>query len=113
MKVSFEGIGEQVISFAAASGLTKGVFVKMSASSTVTACSSGDGFVGYCCAAEGGFAEIRTHGYMKCPYSGTAPSVGYGILVADAGGKVKSAQSGASYLIVDVDTTAGTVGFMM
>ena len=113
MKVSFEGIGEQVISFAAASGLTKGVFVKMSANGTVTACSAGDGFAGYCIESEGGFAEVKTHGYMKCPYTGTAPSVGFGILVADAGGKVKSAQSGTAYLIVEVDTTAGTVGFMM
>ena len=38
-----------------------------------------------------------------------APSVGYGILAADGAGGVKGAQSGESYLIVNVDTTAKTV----
>ena len=31
MKVSFEGVGEQVLSFNKASGVTKGALVKMSA----------------------------------------------------------------------------------
>ena len=35
MKVSFEGVGEQVLSFNKASGVTKGALVKMSANSTV------------------------------------------------------------------------------
>lgn len=38
MKVSFEGVGEQVLSFNKASGVTKGALVKMSANSTVSSC---------------------------------------------------------------------------
>ena len=48
MKVSFEGIGEQVLSFSKASDVTKGAIVKMSANSTVKACSAGDRFMGVC-----------------------------------------------------------------
>lgn len=112
MKVSFEGIGEQVVSFAA-SGTVKGNFVKMSANGTVAACSAGDGFVGYCIEADGGFADVQTAGFITCPYTGTAPTVGYSILVADTAGKVKGAQSGREYLVLTVDTTAKTVGFIM
>ena len=40
MKVSFEGVGEQVLSFEKASGTEKGVFVKVSANNTVAACAA-------------------------------------------------------------------------
>ena len=42
MKVSFEGVGEQVLSFEKASGTEKGVFVKVSANNTVAACAAAD-----------------------------------------------------------------------
>ena len=48
MKVSFEGVGEQVLSFNKASGVTKGALVKMNANSTVKACDAGDRFMGVC-----------------------------------------------------------------
>ena len=45
MKVSFEGIGDQIVSFVKGSGAEKGVFVKLGASSTVAAADDGgDGF---------------------------------------------------------------------
>ena len=46
MKVSFEGVGEQVLSFEKASGTEKGVFVKVSANNTVAACAAADNFAG-------------------------------------------------------------------
>ena len=112
MKVSFEGIGEQVVSFAT-TGTVKGAFVKMSSNNTVAACASADNFIGFCINNEGGFAEVQTHGYIKCPYTGTAPAVGYSLLAADTNGRVKGAQTGREYLVLDVDTTAKTVGFIM
>ena len=42
MKVSFEGVGEQVLSFEKASGTEKGVFVKVSANNTVAACAAAE-----------------------------------------------------------------------
>lgn len=112
MKVSFEGIGEQVVSFAA-NGEVKGAFVKLSANGTVAACSAAENFMGFCINAEDGFADVMTHGYITCPYTGTAPVVGYSQLTADTAGKVKTAQTGREYLVLDVDTAAKTVGFIM
>ena len=89
MKVSFEGVGEQVLSFNKASGVTKGALVKMSANSTVKACDAGDRFMGVCIASGDAFAEVKTAGYVELGYSGTAPTVGYATLAADAAaGKV-------------------------
>lgn len=81
MKVSFEGVGEQVLSFNKASGVTKGALVKMSANSTVKACDAGDRFMGVCIASGDAFAEVKTAGYVELGYSGTAPAVGYAKLV--------------------------------
>ena len=103
MKVSFEGIGEQVLSFSKASDVTKGAVVKMSANSTVKACSAGDRF-----------AEVKTAGYVELGYTDDAPAVGYAKLAASTAGKVKAVTTGgAEYLVIKVDTAAGTVGFIM
>ena len=76
MKVSFEGIGDQIVSFVKGSGAEKGVFVKLGASSTVAAANDGDCFVGLCVHADGGFAEVQLKGSVTCAYTGTAPEVG-------------------------------------
>ena len=67
MKVSFEGIGEQVLSFNKASDVSEGALVKMSTNSTVKACSAGDRFMGVCIAAGDSFAEVKTAGYVDPP----------------------------------------------
>lgn len=113
MKVSFEGIGEQVISFNKASGVSKGSLVKLSANATVAACANGNKFVGVCVNASDSFAEVKTAGYAELAYTGDAPAVGYAALAAAAADKVKADSSGREYLIIKVDTAAHTVGFMM
>lgn len=60
------------------------------------------------------FAEVKTAGYVELGYTDDAPTVGYAKLAASTAGKVKTATSGgAEYLVIKVDTTAGTVGFIM
>lgn len=113
MKVSFEGVGEQMLSFEKASGTAKNVFVKVSANNTVAACSAGDVFAGYCINTDDSFAVVKTHGYIEVGYTGTAPAVGYAKLAADACGKVKKSDTGREYLVIKVDSTAATVGFIM
>jgi predicted RecA/RadA family phage recombinase len=113
MKVSFEGIGEQVLSFNKASGVSKGSLVKLSTNATVAACAAGNKFAGVCVNVSCSFAEVKTAGYVELAYTGDAPSVGYAALVAAAADKVKADSSGREYLVIKVDTTAQTVGFMM
>lgn len=117
MKVSFEGVNEQVLSFKSASvtdGALVGKPVKMSANLTVAGCSANDVFVGFGIHDEDGFADVQTHGYVECAYTGdTAPAVGYGILVCASASAVAAAEAGREVLIVSVDTTNKIVGFIM
>ena len=115
MKVSFEGFDEKLLSFKSDSttAAVAGACAKMASSGTVTVCSAGDDLIGVATAVENGFATVQLTGYVKLKYSSTAPTVGYGILVADASGGVKTALSGKTYLVLDVDTTAKTVGFIL
>ena len=113
MKVSFEGVGEQVLSFMKVSGVEKGSLVKLSANATVAKCAAGDNFAGVCIKADDSFADVKTAGYVELGYTGTAPAVGYAKLTAAGDGKVKTADTGREYLIIKVDSAAAVVGFIM
>ena len=115
MKVSFEGIGENIVTFynnktnAAAAGAP----VKMSAACEAARCGDGERFFGVAVAGDSEFAAVQTKGYVEMSYSGAAPAVGFGKLAADAAGGVKTAETGSEFLIVDVDTTNTVVGFIL
>ena len=116
MKVSFEGIGKAVMTFAnnEASPAAIGGCVTMAANGEVKAAASGGVFCGVCVSADGGFAAVQTGGVVTCAYSGsTAPSVGYGKLASGGTGSVAVNTSGREYLILAVDTTGKTVTFVL
>ena len=113
MKVSFEGVGEQVLSFVKASDVEKGSIVKMSANATVAKCAAGDNFAGVCIKADDSFADVKTAGYVELGYTGSAPAVGYAKLTAAGADKVKTADTGREYLVIKVDSSAAVVGFIM
>ena len=108
MKVSFDGIGDGLVTFLNTTA-TRGSVVKVSAAGTVAPCSAGDAFDGVAVIVDGGCAGVRMGGFVTVGYSGTAPAVGRAVLVANGSGGVKTAQSGDTYLVVDRDTTAATV----
>jgi hypothetical protein len=116
MKVSFEGIGETVVTFYN-NGAAAGDAVKLSANGKVAEAASGERFMGVCTSAEADFAAVQISGVVTMPYTGTAPSVGYGYLLSDGTGGVKvdsaSTKTGGEYLILDVDTTAKTAAFIL
>ncbi|MBE6948506.1 MAG: hypothetical protein E7456_01545 [Ruminococcaceae bacterium] len=114
MSISFGGIGEMCVTLMAASGVTKGKPVKMSTNGTVAACSDGDRFVGVAVdVSDDGYAIVQLKGYTTMGYTGTAPTVGYNVLAANAAGGVKGANAGNECLVLEVDTTAATVGFII
>ena len=113
MKVSFEGVGEQVLSFVKASGVEKESIVKLSANATVAKCAAGDNFAGVCIKADDSFADVKTAGYVELGYTGSAPAVGYAKLTAAGADKVKTADTGREYLVIKVDSSAAVVGFIM
>lgn len=115
MSISFGGIGEYAATFynnsAAPAAAAKAV--KISGNGEVSACSDGDAFAGVCISAGAEFAAVQLRGFVKLPYSGTAPALGFSKLLADADGGIKADTSGREYLIVEVDTSAKAAGLFL
>ena len=118
MKLSYEGIGQWAATFACTE-VAEGEFVKISENGTVAACGDGEDFCGMvlsvsrggdaCSVALGGMV---TAGYTV-PDEGAAPAVGWSGLSADGEGGVQADADGSTYLVVDVDTAAETVTFVL
>ena len=115
MKISFEAIGQKMVTFAAGSGAEAGKVCKVTSDGTVGACTAGDSFCGVVSHVQDGAAAVVTAGFVTLPYTGdTAPAAGWGKLAANAAGGVAVASSGGrEYLIVSVDTAAKTVGLFL
>lgn len=112
MKVSFNGIGEKLVTFIN-DGAEAGQVVKVSDAGTVAPCAAGDRFEGLALFTEGGYASVRLGGFVTASYTGAAPGYGRVGLAADGSGGVQVSETGTSCLVVDKDTTAGTVTFCL
>ncbi|MBE6992874.1 MAG: hypothetical protein E7430_09965 [Ruminococcaceae bacterium] len=112
MKVCFNGIGQQVVTFMDA-GSVKGQVCKVSDGGTVAACADGDVFAGVVVYTDGSWADVQLKGYVTVPYTGTAPAPGWCDMVGNGSGGVAVEDGGRSCLVVEVDTTAGTVGMFI
>lgn len=102
MKVCFEEIGHFSATFEAGSGET-GDLCKLSGNGEVAPCSDGEVFIGVMEGRRNRFTAVQLHGFITLPYSGSAPSLGYGEFVADGAGGVKTASGGRKCLVVQVD----------
>lgn len=110
MKVSFDGIGEKVITFEAQEGVKEGTMVKLAAAGTVGACAAaGDVPVGVARQVRDGICAVQTEGYMKMPCT-TDMTVGFGLLSGDKDKKLVAGTSGRPGFVVDVDSAAGVCG---
>lgn len=114
MKVCFDGIGGDLVTFCA-DGAEKGQVVKVKAAGTVGACSAGDVFDGMAVLVDDGYAGVRLRGFVTAKCSDdTLPAVGHATLAADGEGGVKTATSGGrDYLVVERDSTAGTLTILL
>lgn len=118
MKLSYEGIGQWAATFAG-EDLAEGEVVKISANGTVSACSAGDDFCGMVISAgrDGSACAVALGGMVTAGYTvpaqGAAPALGWAALTADGAGGVQADADGRSFLVVDVDTAAETVTFVL
>ena len=104
MAISFEAIGQKMVTFAAGTGLAEGKVCKISANGTVGPCSE-EGFCGVVSQIRGGAAGVILEGYVEPSYAGsTAPSLGY---------EVVPGTSGRTCLIVSVDSTNKKIGLFL
>ena len=70
-------------------------------------------FCGICKSVRNGYAAVQLKGYVQMPSTGSI-SLGYSKLAAAAGGKIKAdSTNGREYLVVDFDSTANVVGFIL
>ena len=84
MKISFEAIGQTVVTFAAADNAADGKVCKVTETQTIGVCDAGEDFCGVISHVENGAAAVIIGGYVELPYSGgTVPAVGYCKLAAD------------------------------
>ena len=92
MKVSFDGFGENVLTFETQGTITAPAPVMLTANGKVGAASGA--FCGICTAVRNGYAAVQVKGYVRVPYSGTAPTVGFVKLKASDGKAVVDASNG-------------------
>ena len=107
MNVSFEEIGHISATFATDSAQV-GTLCKMAENGKVAPCEAGNAFCGKVESVRKGFAGVQLHGFAEVAFTGSAPKVGYQILVADGNGGVKVHTAGESYLVVSVDDSTKT-----
>lgn len=115
MKVSFEGIGKEVMTFlvSGTAPVKTGCGVALSGNGEVKAADANTPFAGICLHSSGDFAAVQTRGVVTCEYSGSSvPAVGYGKLAAAEQG-VTVHTGGREYLVLAVDTGAKTVTFVL
>lgn len=112
MKVSYEGVAEQVATFqvdgASNPAVQVGTVVALSGNGTVKACPASTAPAGVVLGVKDGLAAVQVAGYMRFSCDNDM-AVGYAQLALDASGKL-AAGSGRGGLVVDVDTAAGTCG---
>lgn len=115
MKNSFEGIGQWSATFACDSSVEEGKMVIVCDNGKVTACGEGDQFCGVAevVARDGEACAVVMSGMVTASYTGTVPYAGWCNLSADGNGGVMVDSSGGNYLVVDADTAAKKVTFVM
>lgn len=114
MKISMNGFGENMVTFACDDTTVYGSLVKMSDNGTVAPCVDGDDFCGVANSVRNGFTAVQLSGYREIPYTGTAPKVGYQTLAASGAQSVSTVSTGGrSYLVINVDSNAKTIGIML
>ena len=114
MTTNFNGFDEKVLTFECDTEINAGTPVKISANGKVAACAAGDRFIGIALGSRGGYASVMVGGFITLPYTSTAPATNYAKLVADGNGGVKvDATNGTEAVVISVDTTEKTVGFIM
>lgn len=111
--ISLKGFNQQIITLKKSGTPTTGAPAVISANNTAAAAGANGVFVGVINTVSDTTVGVQMTGYVEMAYSGTAPSCGMAILVADGSGGVKAAETGRTVTVVSVDTTYGKVGFIL
>lgn len=113
MSVSFEDIGQVLVTCKAGDGVAVGGVVKMSGNGTVAGCAAGERFCGVAVSlSEDGYAAVQVKGFVTVPCADSKVVPGWAALTADGAKGVKTADSGdkgGEVLVVSVENDTAVV----
>ena len=104
MSISYEAIGQVMVTCQAEQTVMEGHVVKMNGNDTVAPCAAGDIFCGVAGdVSEDGFAAVQVKGFITVPCTDPTVAAGYMALTADGNGGVKVADDGMKVLVMSVE----------
>lgn len=115
MSISFEGYGECAVTFKnnQTAPAEAGKAADLKGSGEVGLCTGGKP-AGIAISADADYAVVQTRGFVRCTYTGAAPTLGWTGVTGAAGGDVAfDAEAGLPCLVVETDTSAMTAGFIL
>lgn len=110
MNISFNGFDEEVITFETDGNIEANSPVMVTDNGIVD--NALGTFCGICKCTRNGYAAVQLKGYVVVPYI-NAPKVGYSKLTAVNGKVTVDNTYGREYLVINVDASTKTVGFML
>ncbi len=113
MKVSFNGCGNQVVTFLADGKIKEGSLVKVTDNGTVSQSQMGDEFIGVAVAVDGEFASVCIGGFVNVKCTDTDIMAGYVSLAADNNGGISVNENGVNKFVVDVDEAGKTATILL
>ena len=110
MSISYEAIGQVMVTCLAEDDVVAGQVVKMDDNDTVAACDAGDAFCGVAGeVSEDGFVAVQVKGFLTVSTTGTL-TLGWVNLAADGKGGVKKVTSGGvAALVVSASDTGAVI----
>ena len=104
MNVSYEEIGQILITCPATNAVQPGQVVKMNANGVVEPCAAGDKICGLALSvASDGYAAVQVRGFASLPCTDSSVTPGWVTLAADGNCGVAAGAEGASLLVVKTD----------
>jgi len=104
MNLAFSGLGEVVGTFSGS--VEVGDITTIGANATVTKAVADKDIMGVCVSKRNSLIGVALRGACELAYTGTAPNVGYNLLVTSGNNAIKVSATGKSFLVLNVDTVA-------
>ena len=93
--------------------IIEGDIIKLNTTGKASKAVNNDDFVGVVTSKRGNLLSVQVLGYIECDYSGTAPGFGFRRITANGSNGVKTSDTGRQCLILKVETSSSTVGFIL
>lgn len=107
MNISYDGIGQLVVTFPAGD-CVEGQVCMLDSLGRACTCAESDAFIGFVQSVDKNMASVIVEGFVKVSYTGTPPCYGSCGLLADGNGGVLCCDDVECYLVAELDTVSKT-----